>query len=85
MACRPIRWLILALATPLLAADCFFNTDWKHVVPGRPFVLAWEGLNGGFWDILLNGDVRTQASLVGAIARTPAPKNSARWYHYWRY
>ncbi|KAK6857721.1 hypothetical protein PG995_005420 [Apiospora arundinis] len=69
MACRPIRWLILALATPLLAADCFLTADWDHMVPGRPMVLAWANFHGSFYDILLNRDVKTRASLVGSIAR----------------
>lgn len=70
MACRFTRWLILALATPLLAADCFFNTDWQHLVQGRPVTLAWDSMGGGsFWDIFLTGDVRSQASIVGPIAR----------------
>ncbi|KAK8081062.1 hypothetical protein PG997_008880 [Apiospora hydei] len=78
MACGATRWLILALATPLLAAECFFNTDWKDLVQGRPVVLAWDALDGGFWDIFLNGDVRSQASLVGPIARN-VTQNSVVW------
>ncbi|KAK7955751.1 uncharacterized protein PG986_004973 [Apiospora aurea] len=78
MACGATRGLILALATPLLAAECFFNTDWKDLVQGRPVVLAWDALDGGFWDIFLNGDVRSQASLVGPIARN-VTQNSVVW------
>ena len=73
MACRPIRWLILALATPLLAADCFLTADWDHMVPGLPMVLAWANFHSSFYDILLNRDVKTRASLVGSIARTLTP------------
>ncbi|KAK8115418.1 hypothetical protein PG999_007487 [Apiospora kogelbergensis] len=71
MAWRPIRWLILALATPLWAADCFITDDWNHMVPGRPMVLAWANFHGSFYDILLNSDVLSRASLSSIVWLPP--------------
>ncbi|KAI6355906.1 hypothetical protein MCOR25_008062 [Pyricularia grisea] len=65
------NWQYLAtwLAAVLPAsAQCFLNSDWGNIAANQPFVLAWKN-DGGFWDVLLNSDVRTQASLVGPIAR----------------
>ncbi|KAK8120240.1 hypothetical protein PG999_004360 [Apiospora kogelbergensis] len=39
------------------------------MVPGLPMVLAWANFHSSFYDILLNRDVKTRASLVGSIAR----------------
>lgn len=65
-------YLVLWLASACLAFavdSCFLNTDWKNVVAGKPIVLAWVADVYSFWDVLLNVDVRTQATLVGAVAR----------------
>jgi hypothetical protein len=68
-------WLLylvpwLASACLAFAADsCFLNTNWQDVVAGKPIVLAWPADGTTFWDVLLNADVRTQATPIGPVAQ----------------
>lgn len=71
-----VPWL--GSACLAFAADsCFLNTNWQDVVAGKPIVLAWPADATTFWDVLLNADVRTQATPIGPVARMsmlpPAP------------
>lgn len=71
----------LASVSLAWAADsCFLTTDFTNIVPGQPVLLAWNKDVSSWWDVLLNTDVRTRASLVGSIARMSSSLGSPLWH-----